>query len=335
MVTVRQFSRGVGRTIRAMERDAQRAARQRSLDEKARARQAMLDEAADASEAYEDLIEILTGAHRKAFSRIDWLAAANAPLLNEPALTDVREQKAIQLLQAYRPSWLARTFGLAKGARLKLQKAVTAARHRDADDFAASCKAADERREQIAFAQEVATLKSKALISAINQHAELEEAPVEGINVLAVDGRVIAVINGLETEDMPRQSITLLQSGKASQKPLTDTKIHELHRDNVCSSAIRVAAEFLRVLPIDAVEILVEVDLLDRGSGHIMPQAVLYVRVAAQALRTVNLTLADPAPLIERLGGHLNWSRKDGLRPIDLEAFHLPPELLAEAVATD
>lgn len=333
MVTVRQFSRGVSRTLRAMERDAQRAARRQFQHEKAMARQAMLDAAADAAEAYEELLEMLTGAHRRAFARIDWTATANAPPPADPAPNDVREQKATRALQAYRPGLFARTFGLAEGQRLKLQHAIAEACREDADDFAARCEAANARRKQIAFAQQVSRLEAGALALAVDEHAELGTSPVEGVHMLAVEGRLIAVINGLEIEDMPRQSITLLQSGKASQKPLSATKISEIHRDNVCSAAIHIAAEFLRVLPIDAVEVLVEVDLLDRASGHITPQPVLYARVTAQALAASNLILADPAPLIERLGGSFDWNRKDGLRPIDLRDFDLPDELSSEIIA--
>lgn len=330
MVTVRQFSRGVGRTIRAAERDRQRAARQRLLHEKAVARQAALDAAADAADAYEDLLAMLTGAHRESFARMDWLTTAIAKPPEDPTATGFREQKAARALQAYTPGWFARTFGLAKGARRKLSEAVRIARQGDADDFAERQRAAEQRREEITFAGAVTRLEPQALLSALNQHVALSEAPIEGVNVLASAERVVAVLNGLEVEDMPRQSTTLLQSGKASQKPLTATKIYELHRDSVCSAAIRVAAEFLRVLPIDEVEIIVEVDLLDSGSGHIAPRPVLYLRVTAQALEKVNLTLAEAAPLVECLGGQLNWSRKGGLGPVDLTAFDLPAELLED-----
>ncbi len=297
------------------------------------ARQATLDAAADAAQAYEDLLEMLTGAHREDFRRMDWLTTAIAKPPEDPAATDFREQKAMQALQAYAPGWFARTFGLAKGARRKLSEAVRIARQQDADDFADRQRTVTQRREEIALAGAVTRLEPQAVLSALNQHVVLAETPVEGVNVLASAGRLVAVLNGLEIEDMPRQSTTLLQSGKASQKALTTTRIHELHRDCVRSAAVRVAAEFLRVIPIDEVEVLVEVDLLDRGSGHIAPQPVLYLRVIAQALETVNLALAEPAPLIERLGGRLNWKRKEGLGAIDVTTLNLPPELSRDTPA--
>lgn len=117
--------------------------------------------------------------------------------------------------------------------------------------------------------------------------------------------------------------MNLLQSGKASVKPLAQGKVFELHRDNICSSALRVAVEFLKAMPIEAVEVVVHCDLLDRASGHILPQPVLYARITAQALATVNLPLAEPAALAERLGAHFDWSKREGFRPINLGAFDI------------
>lgn len=77
-----------------------------------------------------------------------------------------------------------------------------------------------------------------------------------------------------------------------------------------------------------------QTDLLDRATGHISSEPVLYVRVTAQALQSVNLKLAEPAMLAERLGAHYNWNRKSGFSPLNLGVFDLPLELLADGTET-
>lgn len=335
MVTVRQFSRGVGRTLRAMERDARRAQRQQLLDQKAAARQAMLDAAAGAADAYERLINLLTGCHRVTFNRMDWASTAEAPLPADPQYNDAREKAAADALEAYVPGALARTLGLAEGRRAKLRAGVVKARADDAEDYRNACEAIALRRDEIALARDVVGLKSKALLAAVSAHAQFDDTAIEGVNILAIDGRVIVVVDAFELEDMPTHSVTLLQSGKMSRKLLSAGKLLELYRDNICSAAVRVAAEFLRVLPIEAVEVLMQPDLLDRGSGHIAPQPVLYARITAQALQSVNLTMAEPAPLAERLGAHFDWSRREGFRPLRIDTFDLPRELLANETESD
>lgn len=331
MVTVRQFSRGVGRTLRAMERDARRAERQRLLHEKAMAKQAMLDASADAASAYQQLIEILTGSHRVPFKRRDWSAAANKPWPADAERRDTQERAAKTAAESYTPSWFARTFGFEKRQRAQLEKAIIDARSADDSAYRAEQDRIAAQRREIEFAQSVIALKADAVTAVINDHAGLDETGLEGVSILAIGGRVIAVVDGMEFDDMPTQSISLLQSGKASVKPLPRSKALELHRDNLCSSAVTVAAAFLRVLPVDAVEVVVETDLLDPATGHIEPQPVIYLRATAQALENVNLLNAEPAPLAERLGAHMTWSRKDGFRPINIGAFDLPLELLEDA----
>lgn len=324
MVTVRQFSRGVGRTLRAMEREAQRAHRQQLLHEKAVAKQALLDASSEAVAGYENLLKLLTGCHRVTFSRLDWTATANAALPEDPSYNDFRERRAGAILAAYQPGWLAKTLGLAEKRQSKLRSAVNRARADDAEDHRIATATATKRRQEIEVAQDVLALKSHKLLEAVKEHAKLDEAAIEAVNILAVDGRVIVFVDAFELENMPTQSVSLLQSGKASFKSLPSSKILEIHRDNICSSAIRIASEFLRVLPIDAVEVVMQPDLLDRASGHITAQPVLYARITAQALAVVNLTMADATPLAERLGARFDWNRKDGFRPLDLSPFDLP-----------
>lgn len=105
---------------------------------------------------------------------------------------------------------------------------------------------------------------------------------------------------------------------------MSRAKVLEFHRDNICSGAVRVGLEFLQVLPINAVEVVMHTDLLDAGSGHIKQQPVLYVRLAAQAVETLNLLRTDATALIERLGGHYKWSKRDGFRRLNLDPFEIP-----------
>jgi hypothetical protein len=116
--------------------------------------------------------------------------------------------------------------------------------------------------------------------------------------------------------------VTLLQSGKASVKPLSQGRVLELHRDTICSAAVRAAAECLAALPVETIEVVMRTDLLDRGSGHIGAVPVLWLRATAQALAAVNPPQADA--LVERLGGHWDWSRKEGFRPIRLGEVDVP-----------
>lgn len=101
------------------------------------------------------------------------------------------------------------------------------------------------------------------------------------------------MVDGLNLDDVPDESVTLLKSVKASFKALAAGKRLEMHPDAICSTALPVAMEFLSTLPLDGVEVMMLTDILDPATDHIDAVPVLHMRVAEQALRTVNLGGTD------------------------------------------
>lgn len=333
MVTYRQVSRGMVRTMRAIDRDAKRSARQRMAYEKAAQRQAVLEASSDAAAEYDGMIAALTGSHRITFQRRDWLTTATAPQLPAAARTDAHERTAQNLADSYVPGWFARTFGMEARKRAALETGIEHARQSDDAAFDARRSAVQGRNAEIAAAQRVVAKDHAAIAEALDRHSALGRLPfaVESIDILFTDDdRIIAMVDGLDLEDMPTQSVSLLQSGKASIKAISKGKILELHRDNICSAAIRVALEFLQTLPIETVEVVMHADLLDRATGHIDADPVLYLRATAQALAPLNLARTEAVALVDRLGGHLDWNKRDGFRPLNLGPFAIPVDSSVE-----
>ena len=64
-------------------------------------------------------------------------------------------------------------------------------------------------------------------------------------------------------------------------------------------------------------------DILDRGSGHIQSLPVLHLRATSQALGSLNLPRTQAIAVAERLGAHMEWSKRDGFRAINPAAFGL------------
>ena len=321
MVTTRQFARGVVRTMRAMDRAAKQAERQRVASQQILDRQARLDAAARDAAEYEAIIEALTGAHRVEFRRRDWLRAV-VPVA-EPVRRDEEERTAKTRLTEFRPGWVMRLLRRERKARQSLADEVDKARARDDAAHAKRLVATEARRAESHAARCVVERDPNAMVRALEEHSLLATLPfsVEGVDTMFLNGRVIAVVDGLDLEDMPEEAISLLRSGKVSVKPISAGKRQELHRDAICSAAVRVAMEFLSTLPLDEVEVLMLTDTLDPGSGHIEATPVLHLRVAAQALLTLNLARTSATALVERLGGHMDWSKRDGFRPIPAAAL--------------
>jgi hypothetical protein len=309
--------------MRAMDRAAKQAERQRMARQQALHRQAHLDASAMAAAEYEEIVEALTGAHRAQLSKVDWLTTATAPDVPMPDRRADGEDAAAARLRDYIPGWLARTFGREHKERDRLANQVTEARARDDAAHSAAIAAAKKRNVEIAAARRVVDCDPDAMVAALDEHSALGSLPfsVEGMDALLLDGRTIAIVDGLDLEDMPEESVTLLKSGKASVKNLAVGKRIEMHRDAICSAAIRVAMEFLATLPIEEVEVLMLTDILDRGTGHIDSLPVLHLRATSQALGSLNLPRTQAIAVVERLGAHMDWSKRDGFRAINPAAF--------------
>ncbi len=323
MVTSGQVTRGIMRSMRAMDRTAKQAERHRVAQQRAMHHNAMLDASAMAAAEYEETVAALTGAHRVVFERRDWLTLATSPINPQPERDDGHEQTAQRRHDNYQPSFFSRVFRRVEADREQLIQKVVSGRSKDDLAHAERIAAINEQNDEIELAQKVVERTPNALVKALDRYSSLGALPfsVEGIDTMFIGERVVAVVDGLDFEDMPEESVSLLKSGKASIKVLPSAKRHEMHRDAICSAAARVALEFLGALPIDEVEVLMLTDVLDRSSGHIESAPVLHVRMTEQAARTLNFQRADPSALIERLGGHMEWNKKDGFRQMNPLTF--------------
>src|SRR3546814_18322008 len=102
--------------------------RRRVAHQQALHRQALLDASAQAAAEYEAIVEALTGAHRIALSRRDWLTTATAPKAQAPARRDDAERRAAAELENYSPGWFARVLKREERAPPALAAPTTAAR---------------------------------------------------------------------------------------------------------------------------------------------------------------------------------------------------------------
>lgn len=304
MTTFRQFERGVVRTMRAVEREAQR---------REKLRQAEL--ALGAAGAYAQLVRDLVEAHRSDFERRDWSLAHEMPRA-EPARNSGAETAAVAVRDAYRPGPLSRALGFAERRRRRLERAVGEARDRDEAAHLEACEAVRVRNAEIGAAAAIAALEPSATMGVIERLSVDGRLPIalKGLSLEFGGDRLVVVAVGVDVDDLPSESVTLLQSGRASYKALSKTRLHEMHRDALCALAVRMALEILQALPIEAVDVVVSCRLLDRGSGMLVLRPVIELGTTVQALSSVNLARAEPSFLVEHLGGRFAWNKRDGFQ---------------------
>lgn len=319
MVTTRQIFSGAARTMRAIDREAKRSEARRAAYERAALKQTAFESAAEAAAQYEALIDHLVHPHRVGFSDIDWPTIAAREFVPPPEPSFDAEEEARRKLTEYQPGWFAKTFGGDKKEVRLREAAVENAVASDRARFESLTSRIKDANEEIELARRLIANDQAAIMQVVSSHSKLGELPfcLEAVDLFFdLSGGLVAKVDGLDVEDMPDQAVTLLQSGKLSIKPLTQARIHELHRANVCASALRIGMELLRVIPSPAVTVVMETDLLDAATGHIESTPVLSVLIARQAIRAMALERTEGPAAVERLGAEINWTPKRGFAAI-------------------
>ena len=136
---------------------------------------------------------------------------------------------------------------------------------------------------------------------------------------------VEATIQVHEKHVIPKESKTLLKSGKLSVKQMPKTTYYDSYQDYVCVSLVRVARELFALLPMEVVIANATTPLLNTKTGHMAVQPVLSVVIPRATLEGAHLGTPDPSDAMSYFV-HRMQSRKTKrflsthrLKPSDLQ----------------
>lgn len=266
----------------------------------------------------------LTGAHRGAYQRLDWRSLVERQPLPLPVRTHEREKAARRALATYQPRWQDRLLGDEAQRRRQLAGKVLEAASADEAEYRKALRVVEAENSQIILAHKLLQLDAHAIRDAIvrsSKLAELNEV-MNGVGVaLPGNGRVVAVVDGLQLDDMPLEQAT--HGGRRAPMPAEARR--RLHLANVCATALRAGAEFISVLPLGAIEIVVE---CDQGAAQRGPrEPVLQLLMTSAHLAQLDWKCGDPVRLAASIGARLDWSLEKGfapIRPVALSAMGQP-----------
>lgn len=266
-------------------------------------------------------LDRLTGAHRIAYETLDWRRLAAREPLPFPVRTHERERAARHALATYQPSWHDRLLAEEAHRRRQLTWKVAEAASADEAAFQRAYRAVEAQNAETLFARRLVNLDPQAMKEAILRRSKLAEL-TDCMNSLGLAqpsaGRVVAVVDGLQFGDMPLERIAVSAAGGAEPIPIAERR--RMHLANVCATALRVGAELVSVLPLHAVEVVVECDAEPRGP-------ILQLLMTAERLANLELKTADAVSLATSIQARMDWSLENGfapIRPIPLSAVVQP-----------
>jgi len=263
-----------------------------------------LEYASDAVDTYEEYLESLISTHKyQSCDEIDWHSIAGNGLPAEPNLLDSHEKKARFEYENFEPNMFHKLLKQDTKQREALASAIQKAKDKDKEVYQDSlCKhreKCEQLKNEIALAQRLISMEGKAFAEVIKTRGKFDTIKGLGANYqfsFQKDGDVIAAVKVMTAEDViPKEKLTLRQSGSLSSKAMPKGEHHELYQDYVCSSMLRMAIETFALLPIDQIIINASTDILNTQTGHIEEQVIASVFIPRSTINHINLRRIDPS----------------------------------------
>lgn len=313
----RGTTRSIVASMRAIERQNQRV-------DRIRQRERELRFARDVVSEFEELVRELTSVHKVVLKPNKWLLKMSAPEPEQPTLTSTNEGTAIAKLDTYEPRFLDRFFNLEVKRRKQLAEKILDARIEDEKVYEKQSEYF--RRDRIKWISD--RIEAEKVLSG-GAPAQMEVLKASQSRFISNSnlGRSIqfefddddgwsVVIHGHGLDQMPDRRYSMLQSGRLSDKAMPKGERLQIHRENICGSAIRAAVDFFALVPVDCVSVNVNLELLNLRTGHLEDVPVLRVGFIRETLEEINLRNTVASSALENFVHSVKFVKTKGFQAL-------------------
>lgn len=316
--------RAVAAEARRAEREAARRQRQLEKQRNDFERMQELDQAAYEVDVFENYLDVLLSVHKDCGPPWDWKQIAIRPKPADPQRQSRREDAAKEALDRYSPSFLDRLLRRADKKRAALREAIPKARGEDDKAFEAAKKQfasdLDDWRQITAMATAVVKGDTEAYLEAVREVEVLKEIEGLGTGVRVQAGwpGVVDATLTVNGEDIvPKESKSLLKSGKLSVKQMPKGRYYEIYQDHVCGAALRVGRELLALLPVQFVVVHATTDLLNSATGHMEESPILSVALPRDTVEKMNFESLDPSDSMSNFVYRMDFKKTKGFAAVE------------------
>ena len=262
-------------------------------------------------EMYLNTCELLKSIHIEADEPIDWKEIVSSP---PPFLkNDVgpNEQKALEALHNYKPSFLEKLFK--NGKKELLEKAVLQARKEDEESYE-NWQKLKKLGEQILAGDLDAYMQVIEEMEPLNDLSEFGS----GFEIGCIDRSTLVVTFDVHSKSvLPTMEKTLTKAGNLSVKKLTKTKYFDLQQDYVSSCTIRIARDLFALLPIETVYVHAYDEQLNTENGHVERYCILSVKFDRPILETLNFNYIDPSDALNNFKHNMKFRKTLGFSEVE------------------
>lgn len=321
-----KFVREYKASMRRIEREQARNYREEVKRQKQWQKEYEQDMAQLEVEEYEEQINNLIGAHWDSIKHIDWhqIVRSSGPI--EPINKRKLEKACQQLLDHYRPNFLVRILGLSNFFKSKLIKQLETAKISDQKEYEEAYLKYEQAKQEFLEDQEVAKkivagdLKTyREVISNFSPASQVYELG-GSVQVMSLTDKFAEIIVTCMADDIvPREEKKLLKSKKLSSKEMPITKFNLLYQDYICSSALNVLRDYFAILPLDEIDLTVQVKMLNKSNGHLEILPILLIQAPRRTIEQLNFLNLDPSDSMKNFNHRMEFKARDGFFNIELK----------------
>lgn len=294
--------RGTLRAIQAAERRQQRELQQRLHESERRAREqaklSAIEQARLEVESHERDLEMLVSLHKVQPDTWDWAALAASLPPPRPKNSFYHELQAKQTVLVLQPE-----------RRQGSDVAMEQARCQDDEAFQEAIQAYAEEMVQW---DKTRRLARRILARDPNAYAEAlrDLNPLTDLSELRSSfefafhsARLIECTIALNGDAViPKESKTLTSTGRVSVRAMPKGRWHQIYRDYLCGSVLRVAREIFALLPVETVLVSALVDGGPSSTAAPARSPVLSVVMPRAIFTQLGMDDLDPSEAIDRFG---------------------------------
>jgi hypothetical protein len=269
-------------------------------------------------EEYENYIERITTLHNDCGESYNWhIISKKNP--KEPEKKSIHEDEARTKLDSYSPNFLEKLFKLDIKKIAKLRKNVESAKEKDEKEYAADLAEYREELELIQFSKRILAEDLEAYNEAVESIEPFKEISDIGSGVevsFMTSKKARGVVHVQDEKVIPRQTKSLLKSGRLTVKDTPIGKYNEIYQDYVCSTVLRVGREMFAILPLEEVIVTAKGNVLNTATGRREEAPLLSVLLVRETMNTLDFNNIDPSDSMRNFKHNMGFKKLQGMAPV-------------------
>ena len=262
---------------------------------------------------YDDYVTAIKSVHTLCEDEFDWSKVAKEKEPFAKGSVGPNEEEAQQALDDFKPSFFDKLMNKDDKQEKELKQAIKAAKQADEDLY----QSYEVRKEYAARINEQDLDAYLEVIELLDPFKDLLEFGSD-FEIGIQDQDVLVVeFNVKSSEVVPTSYPTLLKSGKISEKNLTKSNYHELMKDYVCSTLIRVARDLFAILPIEYVVVHAQDVNVNTRTGKDEEYTIVSVDFDRKGFEDVNFERIDPSEFVESFKHNMKYEKTTGFKEVD------------------